>query len=548
MRHGRLSTGQRRSVVGGALGVTILAVLVAVQASSATGTSTASTRATAAPSASHAGAAACSSVKRGGTLTYGVDQDVISFDAANTQDNGSLWADMNIYDQLVRLNPDGTKVVPDLATSWDVKSGGTVIGFHLRKNARFYDGTPVTAQDVQFSYDRVRSPKSVVNWTLEAIKSDRALDKYTFEVTLKEPWAPFLNDITLWGASIMSKAAVTKLGGKIKTHPVGSGPFYVAQDLPGQSITLKRNPYYWEKDACGKPYPYLDAVKLVYTPNDNTRIVKLESGSLDAAVDIPYNLLESVDKQPNITAKTTPQLGIMSVALNQRKFAPFKDVKVIQAMNYAIDRAAIVKAVFYGHAHAATSPIDPGVAFHSEKYGYPFNLTKAKALMKGSKYPNGFKVTLLTISGDTIGNAVAVIMQNELKQIGVDLSLQALDSTTQFEQQTKKQFQMAWGYGTSDNLDPNANMLYCCVSDGGADSANTGWKDPKADALFRKTQTTLNVAKRGKLFDQWQKLVMSEAPFMWLVNPTNRFAYRDNVHNFFLQNTAHWPLWVVWKS
>src|SRR5262249_5504144 len=276
--------------------------------------------------------------------------------------------------------------------------------------------------------------KSVVNWTLEAIKSDRATGKYTFEVTLKKPWAPFLQDITLWGASIMSKKAVQS-GTNIKTHPVGSGPFYVSKYLPGQYVLLKRNPYYWEKDACGKAYPYLDAVKLVYMSNDNTRIVKLEGGALDAAVDIPYNLLASVDKQPNITATTTPQLGIMSVALNQRKFAPFKDPKVVQAMNYAIDRDATVKAVFFRHAKAATSPIDPGVNFHSDKFGYPFNLDKAKALLKASKYPNGFKVTLLTISGDTIGNAVAVVMQNELKQLGIDMSLQAIDSTTEFERQ-----------------------------------------------------------------------------------------------------------------
>ncbi len=168
-----------------------------------------------------------------------------------------------------------------------------MIVFHLRNNARFYDGTPVTSADVLFSYDRVRSPKSVVNWTLQAIKSDRAIDKYTFEVTLKQPWAPFLNDINLWGASIMSKKAVQKLGGKFKSQPVGSGPFYISKFLPGQYVLLKRNPYYWERDACGKQYPYLDSVKLVYTPNDNTRIVKLEGGALDAAVDVPYNLLAS---------------------------------------------------------------------------------------------------------------------------------------------------------------------------------------------------------------------------------------------------------------
>ena len=286
MRQFRLTAGRRGSLLTGLVAVSILAVFLGLEASAASGTRAVPAKVGGASNA----LGDCSAVKRGGTLVYGVDQDVISFDAANTQDNGSLWADLNIYDQLVRLNPDGSKVVPDLATSWDVKQGGRVIVFHLRHNARFYDGTPVTSADVLFTFDRLRSPKSVVNWTLAAIKSDRAIDKYTFEVTLKKPWAPFLNDITLWGASIMSKNAVQKLGGKIKSHPVGSGPFYVAQFLPGESVLLKRNPYYWEKDACGKQYPYLDAVKLVYTPNDNTRIVKLEAGALDAAVDVTYNL------------------------------------------------------------------------------------------------------------------------------------------------------------------------------------------------------------------------------------------------------------------
>jgi len=534
----------RRSLAGGVVAVSLL-VVVCWQAVASAGNTRVGASASSSAVRTSGG---CQGVKRGGTFTYGVDQDVTSFDAANTQDNGSLWADMNIYDQLVRLNPAGTKVVPDLASSWQVKQGGKVIVFHLRHDARFYDGTPVTAADVKFSYDRTRSPKSVVNWTLEAIKSDRAIDKYTFEVTLKKPWAPFLNDITLWGASIMSKQAVLKWGKQIGKHPVGSGPFYVSKWVPGQYVLLKRNPYYWEKDACGNRYPYLDAVKLAYTPNDNTRVVKLEGGALDAIVNVPYNLLSAVGHQPNITAATTPQFGIMSVSLNQSSFPPFKDQKIVQAMNYAIDRNAIVKAVFFGHAAPASSPIEPGLYFHTSKYGYSYDLQKAKALMQASTNPKGFSTTLLTVSGDSIGNAVAVIMQSELKQIGIDLKIQALDSTTEFERQQKKQFEMAWLYGTSDNLDPNANMLFCCVSDGGADSAFTGWKNPAADALFRRTQTAVVFSQRNKLMDQWQKMIMAEAPFMWLIYPTNHYAYRDQVHNFSVQNTAHWPLWVVWKS
>ena len=121
-----------------ALAAVVLVAVVASQAVAATGRA-----ATASYAAARTAAGSCKDVKKGGTLVYGVTQDVVSFDAANTQDNGSLWADMNVYQQLVRLTPDGSKLVGDLARSWDVKQGGRVIVFHLRHNARFNDGSPV---------------------------------------------------------------------------------------------------------------------------------------------------------------------------------------------------------------------------------------------------------------------------------------------------------------------------------------------------------------------------------------------------------------------
>src|SRR5690242_10546709 len=144
MRKMHQATRRRGRYFGGSLAVALLAV-ISWQASAFASSSHASAASKTSSKAALAGQSDCHAVKRGGTLNYGVDQDVISFDAANTQDNGSLWADLNIYDQLVRLSPDGSKLVPDLAQSWDVKQGGRVIVFHLRKNAKFYDGTPVTS-------------------------------------------------------------------------------------------------------------------------------------------------------------------------------------------------------------------------------------------------------------------------------------------------------------------------------------------------------------------------------------------------------------------
>jgi peptide/nickel transport system substrate-binding protein len=140
-------------------------------------------------------------------------------------------------------------------------------------------------------------------------------------------------------------------------------------------------------------------------------------------------------------------------------------------------------------------------------------------------------------------------MQQELKQIGIDMSIQPLDPTTQYAQQQKERYQMAYGAGTSDNLDPNENLSYSLDPvNGGADAGYTHWNDPQVVSLFHKTQITIDTAARAKLYDQVQQLVMERGPFLWVVNPTNTYAYHDDVHGFFVQNTAHWPLWVVWKS
>lgn len=492
---------------------------------------------------------ACSSVKRGGTFVYGVDQDVVNLDAHNTQDNGSLWADMNIYDQLVRIVPATKSIVPDLASSWQIKNGGRLLIFHLRHNARFSDGTPVTAQDVQWSYDRVRQKASVNSWSLQAVKSDKALDKYTFQVVLKQPWAPFLNDITLWGASIYDRQAFKRIGAKKwQTHPVASGPFMVSQYKPGQYTLLKRNPYYWEKDACGKSLPYLDAVKLAYLPADNTRLTQLEAKSIDAMIDLPYNLQASVNAQPGLKAVTTPEYSVYAISLNQKHYAPFKDRNVVQAMNYAIDRKAIVKTVFFGHATPATSPIDQGILYWTGKYGYPFNLARAKQLLAKSKFPKGFKVSLLIASGNSNMQGIAVILQSEMKQLGIQLSIRAVDGTTEFQLEQKETYQMVMGAGTSDNIDPNENMEFCCVNAGGADAGYTGWKDLQADALYARSQREQNPVARARELDKWQQMLMVRAPFIWVAYPTNSFAYRTNVHNFTIFKNAQWPLWTVWKG
>jgi peptide/nickel transport system substrate-binding protein len=484
--------------------------------------------------------------KTGGTLNVGISADATQFDPAQTQDNPSLWTEMEIFSRLVRVNNAGTDIEGDLAEKWDVSADGTVYTFHLRPEAKFSDGTPVTADDVKYSIERGMGDNTLNAWTFDAVKSVEAVDPHTVKITLKGPAAPFANDIALWGASIVSKAAAEKEGADFGTKPVGSGPFMLDSWEKGRQITLKKNPYYWEKDAKGNQLPYLDQLNLLVLTDDNTRMLKLQAGEIDAALDIPYNQLGPLGQNSNLQIFATPLYGITNIALNQSK-KEFTDIKVRQAMNYAIDRDALVKTALFGYGRPACSPINL-VWFYTDKYCYSYDLDKAKSLMAASSAPEGFKTSLMVPAGDAVSNQLAVMVKDMLSKINIDVAIDPIDSGTLWDRYTKMDYEMSMGSGTSDNLDPNSNMLFCCVSDGGAHSSYTGWKDPDVDAVFRQTQTAMDFNKRGQLYDQFQKLVMERGPFLELVHQVNRYGNVKKVHNFFLDPTAHWHFEYVWME
>src|SRR5215212_7499451 len=257
--------------------------------------------------------------KTGGTLNMGISFDATIFDPAQTQDNMELWVEMEVFSRLVRFNNVGTDIEGDLAESWDVSEDGTEYTFHLRPDAKFSDGSPVTADDVVFSIERAAADDTLVFWTFEAMKGVEAVDPATVKVTLNGPAAPFANDIALWGASIVSKASAEAGTADGGLSLVGSGPFMLDSWQKGEQIVLKKNPYYWEKDADGNQLPYLDQVNLIVLTDDNTRMLKLQAGEIDTALDVPYNQISPLSQDPNLVISATPLYGITTVALNQKK-------------------------------------------------------------------------------------------------------------------------------------------------------------------------------------------------------------------------------------
>ncbi len=203
---------------------------------------------------------------------------------------------------------------------------------------------------------------------------------------------------------------------------------------------------------------------------------------------------------------------------------------------------------YSGYAVAATSPIDAGVNFYTSAYGYPYDLAKAKQLMKESPYSKGFSFKLFVPSGNTANLEAAEIAQSDWAEIGVKVSIEQIDDTTMFDEFSEGKFQAATLDGTSQNLDPSSDALYTSVYNGGANSSHTGWDNAEANKLFYETQTALNAGVRGQLYVKWQKIVMEDAPNIWVVYPDTAYAYQSDVHQFTPQVTVNWDLAEVWMG
>ena len=208
------------------------------------------------------------------TLTIGWDPETATLDPAANANNPDIWVMVNIYDQLLRVAPDGNTIVPDLATSWSASKDSLTYTFNLREGVKFTDGETLTSADVKFCLLRAAEPARGWSFLLTAIKSIDTPDSSTVVIHLKHPWGPFLADMTLFSDGVYPEAYFKKVGAAgLSAHPVGTGPYALDSWVKGQYVRLVKNPNYW--DAARYPMPY---VEYDLIPNDNTKLLKLQAG------------------------------------------------------------------------------------------------------------------------------------------------------------------------------------------------------------------------------------------------------------------------------
>jgi peptide/nickel transport system substrate-binding protein len=487
--------------------------------------------------------------RRGGTLTLdqgGAPASVSAYREVESPDTPALQVIAQTSDQLVEYQPGFIDPQPGLAKSWTVSKNGLVYTFHLR-DARFSNGMPFTSADVKFTLDHARGPKSFFHDSLYGvITSIRTPNKSTAIVTLKQPTPGFLHSLANIAASIVPAALVRSQGpAKFNLHPIGTGPFVLTRWLKNQEVRLVRNKYYWRKGL-----PYLDAITMRVTLNDTTRVLDVQSGTVDVSDVIPFSQVKTVNDGSVAKVLVAPG-GDMYVIWITCSKKPFTEVAVRQALNYATPVDSINKVVFGGVAPTMNTVYPKLKYWNSKSPAYPYDLDKAKAALAKSSVPTGFSTTINVIGTDQASNQVAQIVQQSWEKIGVKLTINRVDSNTLGARWTSGKSDLTVFTPGSFSTDVAVDDEFATLLFNSPQTNNlfTFLKNPAAAKLTARATSELSEAARARDFARLQVMTIQNPPVIPLVYTPNRVAVRNNVHNFnYLMPGSYWRLERVWKG
>ena len=486
------------------------------------------------------GVAAPAVAQPAGTLVVGLVAEPVNLDPAQVTDLNSNRVGRRIAETLVTFPEESTQIVPGLAESWVVSKDGLRYAFKLRKGVSFHDGTPLDAEAVKFSIDRQINPEHpfnklgkypFANFFFGNIKAVEVVDPLTVEFVLKEPRASFLAVLTAGAASIVSPTAVRKYGQDYALTPVGTGPFkYVSWDR-GQRVVLERNPSYWR-------FPVkLDRV--IYRPivEDQARLTELLTGALDLIVGTPPDYVGQLEANPKVTLLKQVGAHVWYLGINNQK-KPYDDKRVRQALNYAVNKDAIVRDVLKGTGSLSVGPVLPKTwgADRGLK-PYPYDPERAKKLLAEAGYPGGFTTTLwVPESGSGMQSPVAMstVIQSNLKAVGVNVSLQTMEWGAYLAKLRSKEqelFALSWMAG---NEDPDMVMYPLLHSSQWTPNGPNRalYKNEKFDEILHQARLTTDEKKRADLYRQAQRILVDDAPWIFIDHEIQTAAHAKRVQGF----------------
>ena len=490
------------------------------------------------------------------TLVYCSEGSPENFYPGVNTTGTSFDANSQIYSRVVDFERGTTKVIPGLAERWDISPDGLTYTFHIRKGVKWHNQRAwkptrdMNADDVIFMLERqgkednpyfkvTSSHHSYYNdmGMAKLIKSIQKVDDYTVRITLNKPEAPFLSNLAMEYAGVQSKEyadAMMKLGtpDKIDQEPIGTGPFFLVQYQKDAVIRYKAFPQYWGGKA------KIDDLVFSITPDASVRWAKLQKGECHV---MPYPNpadLDAIRKDANIVVLDQPGLNVGYLAYNTTK-KPFDDVRVRKAINMAIDKKAIIDAVYLTTGVAAKNPIPPTQwSYNDSIKDDPFDPAAAKKLLAEAGYPNGFETDLwaMPVQRPYNPNAkrIAELMQADLAKIGVKAEIKSFEWGEYRKRMQAGEHQTGMLGWTGDNGDPDnflANLLGCESAKSNGSNVAKFCHQPYED-LIQKAKSATSQAERQKLYEQAQVIFKQQAPWFTIAHAVQLKPVRKEVIDF----------------
>ena len=442
------------------------------------------------------------------------------------------------YSGLTRIGPD-SQPMPDLAKSWEGSPDATEFTFHLREGVTFHDGTPATSSDVVATYEAILNPDipSSALSVLNMIDSVEAVDDLTVKFTLSSPFADFPTSTAHANARIISEEALSGDLTKLDTVVNGTGPFKMESYDSARVTRLVRNDNYFSE---GKPY--LDAVEMHLFPDLAAETTNFLSGDIDVMLLVQQADYARISSTSGINALRVPSGRYVNVVMRFDQ-PPFDNLKVREALAYAMDRQLLVDLVLEGLGRPGHDNIlSPEFKFRIDTPEKNYDPAKAKALLAEAGYPDGISLDLVASNRPAIRAQVAIAIKQMALPAGFDITVKTMPHDTYIANVWKKgNFYMAyWG------MQPTEDATFNLLLTSNASYEDTGWKNAKFDELVNAGRSTTIEAERAAAYSEAQELMLKELPYIipfyedvltaskdhvkgYSINPINRYFYLENV-------------------
>jgi peptide/nickel transport system substrate-binding protein len=483
--------------------------------------------------------------------------DIPTLDPVAGYDTASWGFEQMLFDTLVRYSDSGVNLVPDAASHWQSSADARTFTFHLRPDLRFSNGRAVTSSDFKYEIQRVLDPANnsqgieyyreiagaepYTRGQAKDVAGIETPDRLTIVFHLMAPDPIFLAKLAMPFAAAVPRETVEQYGKDFSRHAIGSGPFELKEWKSGQRIVMVKNPHYFIKGI-----PYLDAVIEQMGVDDNLEWLKYESGEVDVSA-IPPAEFPYVMKTPRLKALTLKMVTLATYYLGMNcQMSPFSDLRVRRAFNYAINKDKLI-AVFNRRAVAASGILPPGLpGYDPAIQGYPYDPAKARQLLEQVAIPANFRPQLW-IRADETQMMLAQSIQQDLALVGIQVLLKPVAWPPLLEAiRQPDTVELALSGWEADFPDPENFLEVLFARKQWGANNNSFYYNPRVDALFARAAVLTDIKQRYAIYDEAQKIIVGDAPWVFLYYPVSYVIRQPWVHNYMLNPLRPTRLERVW--